>query len=78
MGDVSCCLFCFNFVETMVCLFGVDFGVATVFFRDANLVVAVESFLLMDFDVTGAFLSLVVVLVVADGFFLSTLWDCFE
>jgi len=61
----------FSLAEIMVCFLTRDLGVATGFFgMAANLVVAIESFLLVDFDVTGVFLLL--------GLFLSTVVVFFE
>jgi len=58
----------FNLAETIGCFFDVDLDAVVDFF--ASLVAAAESFLLVGFCVTSAFLLLGLVLAAAEAFFL--------
>lgn len=69
VGTRDCLLF-FNLAEAVVCfLLVVGLAVITDFFCVVSLVEAIEFFLFMGFDVTGAFLSLGLVLTVVVEFF---------
>ncbi|WP_254257993.1 hypothetical protein [Methylobacter tundripaludum] len=70
LGEIIDCLLFFNLAETVGCFFIVDLGGVADFFCVVSLVVAIVSFLLADFDVTGAFLVLGLALRVDAEFFL--------